>query len=775
MIHRFGIRHHGPGSARSLLRAFDALEPDCVLIEGPPDADDAIVYAAQAEMRPPVALLVWAAADPARAVFFPFARFSPEWVALHWALGRGVPVRFIDLPVAVQLGQAEREEESPQAELALAASAPDEGGLADPLQAMAAAAGYAEVDLFWERLVETAPDAADPLAIFERIEHAMRAARARAAVRPGRDGRREARREAYMRQRIREAEREGFQRVAVVVGAWHAPELALERHTAKADQALLRGLGKTRTEVAWIPWTSARLAAASGYGAGVAAPGWYAHLFEHGREPTSGAAAEAIAEECNEVVAYRSVATAWAVKAARLLREQGIGDGPAAAVEVVRTADALAVMRGLAAAGLDELREALVAAACGGEERRLERVRHVLEVGDELGEVPDDAPQTPLRRDVAKEMRRLRLAVEPKAVRCEWDLRRDIDRARVAFVERLAILGVPFGERLARSGEVGRGTFIEVWRLAWDPAFEVELAVAARWGNDLESAATAVLFERATRVGLGALADDLERALAGRLDAAVGAILGQIGGRAAATSDVLQLGQALPGLARVMRYSDVKATERAALEPVFEELMARFSVGLSGAVRAVDDEGARRWAELVEEITLAVALIGPEARVAAWHEVLAAVADGEGWVSAHGLLVAGRATRMLVDGGVIDGATLRLRAGLALGAAVEPPAAAAWIEGLVRGAGVLLEHQEALIGALDGWLGGLTPEAFTRVLPVVRRAFSELGDAERRRLSARVVKGKTGAGAAEEALDPARVAGLRPVLTQIYRPEEGGA
>jgi hypothetical protein len=28
----FGVRHHGPGSARSLARAFETLEPDAVLV-----------------------------------------------------------------------------------------------------------------------------------------------------------------------------------------------------------------------------------------------------------------------------------------------------------------------------------------------------------------------------------------------------------------------------------------------------------------------------------------------------------------------------------------------------------------------------------------------------------------------------------------------------------------------------------------------------------------------------------------------------------------------
>jgi len=65
-VHVFGIRHHGPGSARSLLRALESLAPDLVLVEGPPEADTLLSFAAHAEMRPPVALLVYDPADPRR-------------------------------------------------------------------------------------------------------------------------------------------------------------------------------------------------------------------------------------------------------------------------------------------------------------------------------------------------------------------------------------------------------------------------------------------------------------------------------------------------------------------------------------------------------------------------------------------------------------------------------------------------------------------------------------------------------------------------------------
>src|SRR5215472_10256298 len=102
-LHVFGIRHHGPGSAALLVRALDAVEPECVLIEGPPEADELIRYAQFAGMKPPVALLVHAASDANAAFFFPLAEFSPEWQAMLWALKRGVPVRFIDWPAGIQI------------------------------------------------------------------------------------------------------------------------------------------------------------------------------------------------------------------------------------------------------------------------------------------------------------------------------------------------------------------------------------------------------------------------------------------------------------------------------------------------------------------------------------------------------------------------------------------------------------------------------------------------------------------------------------------------
>src|SRR5262245_47056547 len=270
-----GVRHHGPGSARAVIRALEAYRPEVVLIEGPPEADGLVELVAHEEMRAPVALLgypVDVTKSARRAAFWPFAEFSPEWQALRWAVHHAVPVRFCDLPTTHRFSTDEPESDG-------------DGVRTDPLGELAAAAGYDDPERWWEDAVEHRLDAAGDvdevaaaLAPFTAIAEAMAAVRASAA--PPRETERvdEERREAYMRGVLRTANKE-FARVAVVCGAWHVPALTAPLPPATKDSQLLRGLPKTKVLMTWVPWTHGRLASWRGYRAGVSSPGWYHHLF----------------------------------------------------------------------------------------------------------------------------------------------------------------------------------------------------------------------------------------------------------------------------------------------------------------------------------------------------------------------------------------------------------------------------------------------------------------------------------------------------------------
>ena len=262
----FGIRHHGPGSARSLLAALDRYSPDVVLVEGPADADPLLGWVTAEGMEPPLALLAYAADEPKISAFWPYAEFSPEWQAMLWAARRGIEVAPCDLPAAVTL--------APRTPTPFDDRGPPvaDDPSRDPLGALAEAAGYDDPERWWEDLVEARLDGSSP---FPLLTEAMAELRL-VARRPGAY---EQRREAFMRQTIRRAVKRGRTRVAVVCGAWHAPVLTWPLPPASHDAAILRGSPKRKVTLTWVPWTHERLANATGYGAGVSSPGWYHHLW----------------------------------------------------------------------------------------------------------------------------------------------------------------------------------------------------------------------------------------------------------------------------------------------------------------------------------------------------------------------------------------------------------------------------------------------------------------------------------------------------------------
>ena len=111
-IHYFGIRHHGPGSTRRLLAALARLKPAKVLIEGPTDCSEFLPQLAHQQMKPPVALLGYAAQESQCSIYYPFTQFSPEYQACLWSVDNEVEVAFIDWPIAVQLAQMLKEKEA---------------------------------------------------------------------------------------------------------------------------------------------------------------------------------------------------------------------------------------------------------------------------------------------------------------------------------------------------------------------------------------------------------------------------------------------------------------------------------------------------------------------------------------------------------------------------------------------------------------------------------------------------------------------------------------
>jgi len=738
--HLFGIRHHGPGCARSLLRAFDALRPDCVLVEGPPEAEPLLNAVLADGMVPPVALLGYCPDEPQRAVYHPFAVFSPEWQALRWAAAAGVPLRFIDLPLANALA-IERDESPPQDDAA-EASAPRR---ADPLGWLARAAGYADGEGWWNHMVEERGDGEE---LFTAIAEAMAALRSDWQAQGGDDDeerRREAWREAHMRQRLREAQKEGFERIAVVVGAWHLPALQAEV-TAKADQALLKGLPKLKVASTWVPWTYRHLTRASGYGAGIQSPGWYEHLWLGHDKPGQRA-------------------VGWLARVATLMRARDLDCSSAHLIEAVRLADALAALRERPAPGLDELHEATRSVLTMGDDSVLRFIADALVVGDRLGSVPPDVPTVPLQRDVEQAQKTLRLKPEATQRTLDLDLRNATDLARSRLLHRLRLLDVPWGET-ARVGRSSRGTFHEVWTLQWQPEFALRLIEASRWGQDLAQAASARVIDRSRQApSLAELAALVDRVLLAGLDAAVPAVTQALSNRAAVTGDALQLLGALPPLANVFRYGNVRQTDAGIVGHVLDGLIVRAAISLPLSCSALDDAAADALRDKLLAAHAAVGLRDDAAHTEGWQRALAQVAAQRG---AHELLQ-GVAVRLLLDDGAWTRGQVAQALSLQLSSGAEPAKAAAWLDGFLNRNAVVLLHDATVWSLINDWLLGLNEEHFVCVLPLVRRSFSAFSGSERGELAQRARQGAVATVAAPVPAewDEARAQLPLPLLRQL--------
>ncbi|MBC6460409.1 DUF5682 family protein [Actinomadura sp. HBU206391] len=757
----FGIRHHGPGSARALGRALGDFKPEVVLIEGPPEADPIVALAADAGMVPPVALLAYVPADGAdgaeraggdrRAAFWPFAEFSPEWQAIRHALAAEVPVRFCDLPAAHQLAETPDHHPGPSGP---APDGPDgeprddalPGGDAepkdeeaealervrhDPLGRLAEAAGYDDAERWWDDVVEHRGEGPAP---FEAIAEAMTTLREHAPAMPEAHVVREERREAYMRKTLRRALRDGYERIAVVCGAWHVPGIAAGLGpargsgtiTAADDDRTLRGMPKAKVALTWVPWTHGRLSGRTGYGAGVRSPGWYHHLFTEPDRPVER----------------------WLTEAARVLRDEDLPVSSAHVIEAVRLADALAVLRGRPLAGLDEVTEATLAVLCEGAELPAQLIQRRMVVGERLGSVPDSTPMVPLQRDLQAEQRRVRLRPSALEKEHDLDLRKPLDLDRSRLLHRLRLLNVPWGEP-AESGRT-KGTFREAWTLLWRPIFDIELIEASAWGTTVRGAAAAKA--RSLAADAEALADLTalaERCLLADLGDALPDVMRTLADRAAADTDVAHLMAALPALVRTLRYGDVRGTSTGPLRTVVDGLVVRVCVGLPPTVSGIDDDAARTLLGHIDGVHAALALLDDAAHIARWQDTLAGLIDRPGL---HGL-IEGRLTRLLLDAGLLEdtpaGGTaphapreelgrVTDRMARAVSVGESPARAAAWIEGFLAGGGLVLVHDEPLLRLVDGWIAGLSPEWFTDVLPLLRRTFADFESPERRAIGERV-------------------------------------
>lgn len=735
-LHYFGIRHHGPGSAKRLIAALDTLQPVKILIEGPADCSELMPMLAHSQMKPPVALLAYSADLPSNNIYYPFAEFSPEYQACLWAIKNHAELQFIDLPISIQLTQhAEKinkknedesfTEETEPEHLSEKPNVDSQEALnpiyLDPIGTLAKLAGYEDGEAWWNDLIEHNSD--NDTEIFSTIEQAM------ATLREGLDENnnsaavlRNLQREAYMRLEIAKASKDIDDNIAVVCGAWHVPALKA-KSTIKADKALLQDLpsklGKSKVKATWIPWTMPRLSTSSGYRAGVDAPMWYQHLWLH-------RSSDLLLET-------------WLSQVSKSLRDSGQIVSTASSIEALRLSKSLATVRRRPNPGFEEIRESVVACLCFGEPLIWQQVEEQLLLGNAVGSIPDHTPLAPLLEDLQRLQKKSKLKPEALKREVSLDLRSDTGLAKSILLHRLTILGVTWGQ-LSSSGN-SRGTFREKWILEWLPEYAVTLVENLVYGSTIEQAASNKLTETLKRENsLGKLAEIIQQSLESQLHNAAETGLERLSDRATHTSDALELLDSIAPLVQIQRYGNAREISLEHIEELTQRLAVQAALALPYACRNLNEEEASRYRNSITKAHQALLLAELDDNIMEdWWQALHEVINS----SLSSLLVVGLCTRLLYQATKINSETLQTLLQRALSPALPSADAARFFEGFFTDSVQQLLYDQILIEALENWLIQIDEEAFIEFLPLFRRVFSDLDPMERKRLVDTVLSGRS--------------------------------
>jgi len=773
-----GVRHHGPGSARRVRERLEALRPDLILVEGPPEAEELLGQVAREGMKPPVALLAYEPTNPQNAVFYPFAAFSPEWQAMLYAATEGTELHFFDLPLIYRLAQTEvKAEETSEAspseaptdeateELSTppteqtesstsatdeeslvevsAALPPDEEELEDaftspdPFDVLAEIDGLSDGEAWWNLRIESSPDGAE---VFEAVSEAMTALR---EAFPERTSEHDLVREAWMRKQIREAERAGDRVIVVICGAWHAPALeARAKIKVKEDNERLKSLPKTKITCTWIPWTYDRLSLYSGYGAGITSPGWYDYLWHHPEDD----------------------GTLWVSRMAKHLRRKNMDISVAHVIETVRLAHATAALKEYPRALLEDYSQAAITVMGFGDPILLDLIKEELVIGNRLGSVPDDVPKVPLLVDIERQQKRLRLPFTSEIKTVTLDLRKPLDLEKSIFIHRLDLLGIGWG---AERGVSGKGTFKEQWELYHKPEQIISIIERAVWGNTLQQATEAYMSHQAMEAqSIRRLAELLDEAIPADLPGLVTMMTKRLDELSASAVDVGEMLDTIPKLIRILRYGSVRALDFSHLEGILRVMVARSVAGGLQACSGIDETAADDLYNSLREVDQALMTLADEELRELWLAFLEELRTSS---QVHPLL-AGMATLLLNQADRLSSEQIARSLSYHSSVGMKPLDMAYWLEGFLRSSSTLLLLEDRLWELVNDWICGITAENFHELLPVLRRTFSEYSPAERRNLGekARHYDGKRSStqsvGMSTEPLDHAEAARVLPLL-----------
>ena len=526
----YPVRHHSPACAWHLERVIQRYSPDCILVEGPENANDLIPVLTHPDTKAPVALY-YAYRDDAGLLgpehgeesfrcYYPFLDHSPELAALRAAAALGIPGRFIDLPYG-EILLATQDARGLRAKEEKLSYASDRYLAANRFQQLLCEkAGLRSFAEFWEKYFETAGlFQTDETFVGQVNAYCLLSRQNTPEEELAQDGC--LAREAHMALRIREAAQQ-HSKVLVVAGGFHIWGLL----HGPAQPPERKRLPEKDRSVYPMRYTMPAADALSGYASGMPSPGFYASVWTalHAGAPEQ---------------VWDQVVLDYLVRTGRKLRSDGATISAFDEICALQQARGLADLRQKPGPGLYELQDAVLSAFVKGEASLSGveplRILRTLTTGKAVGQLCQGALVPPLTQDFDAQCKRHRLKQEA-ASRQELTLSifsEPRHRAASRFLHQSLFLECGFAQQTKGPDLVhrkDRNLIRESWTYRWTAAVDAALIEHAVSGATVREACATELRQRmaaAGRAEQGAALlvqgflmgiGDVSDALAGRLE-----------------------------------------------------------------------------------------------------------------------------------------------------------------------------------------------------------------------------------------------------------------
>lgn len=705
-IRILGIRHHGSGSCLRMLRALEDFEPEVICVELPPETGFHLPELLEPSNSAPLAFLLYHAQKPEQCYYLPLADFSPEYQAVRFGLSRGIDVRAMDMPAAHMLLSHQFKGRE--------AGVLDDDQIfmiRDPLGYLAKSQGYEDSEVWWTQYFEHWTDHAQ---LFDMILQLMAELR---KLSKGSDDEETLIREKFMRECIRKCLKEGFQKIAVVCGAWHGPVLTLP-YLKKTEKESIRALKSVPVSCTLIPWSYERLMLNRSYSAGILSPSWNESLYRMPEAPISH----------------------WMSQAARAFREYGYQAGTAEIIDAERMAYNLSLLRGMPAPGIEELRDALISTLGQGDAGRVNLLAGKIFTGSRIGKISLERTELPMVTAFKKQLKILNLLLyweESNDQVLKLDLRKSnhLEKSRLIHQSRLLQLDWAVEMPLSISAQ---GTFHEHWKFNWSPELEVQLIRSATLGNQIEEVILRMISEKLDKRSedIALLGELLEHALKAGMDQLFEDLAQKIRELCLEVEDTERLALLLRPLIAGLSYGNLHGYSTAHCQNLISLILPRLVYNFGPQCVNIQLERAQKMVQVFYLIHSYFFHFQDEDLRLGWRDqVLKFRAD----TATHPLL-RGRASFVAIDEGWISHSEL----GLSLLQECDPVSgaqpAARWIEGFLIGANAFYLLRDELIEILDNWVVNLSEEDFKEVLPLLRRSFSQVSYSENLRIFGKIRK-----------------------------------